>query len=502
MNNHVLVIGAGYLGLPIAACIAAGHMRAVPEHVRLIDISADRIESIREFMLGNGEDPLGEPFLDATLDDAAQRLRLFASNSETLQDHILWADVIFVCVGTPGLKICDLDDHRTGLISDNISQIAEIVVDVANRSGVTKYLAVRSTCPPHQMEMIADLIESNTDHVLFAHIPEFLREGHAVNDVMVPSRVVVGSRHSEPDIAAMVSYVIPGDAFEPASAPSPDDKPVVRVMHMLPGEAALVKLGSNTLLAQRVAFAYRMASLTEAVSEHANYRRVLAGIAADDRIGSGGLLPGLGPAGPCLVKDSYHLCHMSDRSAFEPIANALKDSANNLANRVVSSEGSNIIFCGVGFKPDSDDWRNSNMVEVVIGVLMRLVISGSTDRRVQIWSRHSSDEDVIDLNRHLKSEVVYRVGQNNMDVSFSSILDDIVFCDYSEDPDPYDIVVVGTVLPPSFIVRLMSGDGRKTVLDPFLLVKDFHVRAMKARGIRYWGLGVGEQYPKTPWVRR
>ena len=119
------VIGAGYVGLTTAACLAqVGH-----------DVFCSESDAEKLSKLQNGVMPLFEPHLEDVIETVRKIGRLRFGSTE---DAIAWGDAIFICVGTPPLaqwrrrpvchrrsrasdcKACDRvsaghrEEHRTG----------------------------------------------------------------------------------------------------------------------------------------------------------------------------------------------------------------------------------------------------------------------------------------------------------------------------------------------------------------------------------------------------
>ena len=178
MDNalRVSVFGAGYVGLVTAAGLAAiGH------HVLCVDVDERKIAS-----LTSGEVPFFEPGLPEMIARgvASQHLR-FTSSVNLAIDH---GQVIIIGVGTPPLSSGAAD----------LSQVLSVATSIGKQIQSRAVVVVKSTVPVGTSELVHDAIHDELirrgDSVAFsvASNPEFLKEGDAVRDFMVPDRIVIG----------------------------------------------------------------------------------------------------------------------------------------------------------------------------------------------------------------------------------------------------------------------------------------------------------------------
>ena len=108
---QISVIGAGYVGLTTAACLAEiGH------HVLCADNDQSKLDK-----LNAGRLPFFEPYLDSlvTRNAAAGRLQ-FTSPA----DAIAKGDAIFICVGTPPLENGEADLSAIESVARTIASTA------------------------------------------------------------------------------------------------------------------------------------------------------------------------------------------------------------------------------------------------------------------------------------------------------------------------------------------------------------------------------------------
>jgi len=167
------VIGAGYVGLTTAACLAQiGH-----------DVFCSESDAQKLAQLQNGVMPFFEPHLEDVIKNGKKSGRLrFGLTDEA----ITWGDVIFICVGTPPLANGDAD----------LSAIEGIARLIAKRASGYRLIIEKSTVPVQTGEQLQKhLSVHSTDRLQYdvASNPEFLREGTSVEDFLHPDRIVVGA---------------------------------------------------------------------------------------------------------------------------------------------------------------------------------------------------------------------------------------------------------------------------------------------------------------------
>lgn len=194
--------------------------------------------------------------------------------------------------------------------------------------------------------------------------PEFLKEGVAIKDFMLPDRVVVGSDSERAKGIMLRLY-----------------QPLIRVDHPIVftdiKSAELIKYAANAMLATRISFMNELSHLAEAVG--ADIKKVALGMGLDKRIGSRFLQADAGYGGSCFPKDvqalihslKEHGCQARILSAVEEVNNDQKLSLMPKVARLVGDlAGKKIAVWGLTFKPKTDDIRCSPAL-LMVGELQR-----------------------------------------------------------------------------------------------------------------------------------
>ncbi len=344
----ISVIGCGYLGAVHAACMAEiGH------DVVGLDIDRRRIES-----LSAGLAPFHEPGLPELLarNVAHGRLRFTTDPSQ-----IAGADLHFIGVGTPQLA------GQLGADLSHVDAALETILEHAGDRDATPALIVgKSTVPVGTAQRLVDRIADVGGRFLLAWNPEFLREGHAVEDTLHPDRIVYGLPEDRQDGATARALL--DECYAPQVAAG---TPVVVSNYPT---AELVKVAANSFLATKISFINSMAELCDATG--GDVTRLAEAIGYDERIGSKFLQAGIGFGGGCLPKDIRAFMARAEELGVDEALTFLQEvdainlrrrqHAVALAEEAVggSLQGKRIAVLGITFKPDTDDLRDSPALDI------------------------------------------------------------------------------------------------------------------------------------------
>ena len=320
------MIGTGYVGLVTAAGFAE-----LGSEVYCVDIDAEKIERLRR-----GEVPIYEPGLEELLARNAERLHFSTDLGEALEH----ARLLFVAVGTPPTYSGDADLSAVHAVVD--------AIPASDRHA----LVMKSTVPCGTGAAIQRVFgERGKDGAALRLLPEFLKEGSAVEDFLHPDRVVVGD---DGDWA--------GDAVVELYAPL--QAPLVRTDI---ASAEMVKLASNAFLATKISFINEIANVCEETG--ADVVEVARGIGLDERIGPKFLQAGIGYGGSCFPKDVNALKQLAGNSGYHFQLLTAVIEVNELQKRRVigklhkhlgSLVGKRVALLGLAFKPNTDDMREAS----------------------------------------------------------------------------------------------------------------------------------------------
>ncbi len=343
------VIGTGYLGATHAVCMAELGYEVVG-----LDVDAEKVGR-----LAKGEVPFYEPGLPELLAKhlTDPRLRFTTSYEEAAE----FADVHFVCVGTP---------QKKGEYSADLRYVEAAFTSLSPHLSRKALVVGKSTVPAGTAARMEKLMRSltPTKDVELAWNPEFLREGFALQDTMHPDRLVFGvnSDWAEQQLRA-------------AFAPMIEEGTPVIVTDFATAE--LVKVAANSFLATKISFINAMAEVCEATG--ADVTALAEAIGHDERIGHRFLRSGLGFGGGCLPKDIRAFIARAGELGVDQAVSFLREVDEiNLRRRARTLElgldlvdgtyrGTRIAVLGAAFKPNSDDIRDSPALDVAASIERR-----------------------------------------------------------------------------------------------------------------------------------
>lgn len=326
---RVGVIGAGYVGLTTAVCMAErGHDTVC------VDVDAARVRQ-----LAAGVATIDEPQLPELLERGLRTRTLhFTTGCADLADR----DVVFICVSTPSLP-------------DGSADLRAVDSAVAGLAGAVRpgtVAVLKSTVPVGTARQVGEQLRDNGIPVISS--PEFLRESHAIDDFRHPDRILIGS---DDDAAAdtVASLYPPG-----------------RVLRTSPESAELAKYASNAFLAVKISYTNSLARLCARVG--ADIADVTRCMGADVRIGTHFLQPGPGWGGSCLPKDTAALLQIGRRYGVR-LPEVESARATNAAQTVYIADTvaravdppiaeARVTVLGLTFKANTSDVRDSPALTV------------------------------------------------------------------------------------------------------------------------------------------
>jgi UDPglucose 6-dehydrogenase len=338
----VAVVGAGYVGLTTAACLAD-----LGNQVSVVDIDHEKIRALRRHRLHFYEPGLQEV---VERNSRAGRLRFTTDYREAIPG----AEFAFVAVATPEGARGEAD----------LSYVERAAACIAETLDGPLIVVNKSTVPIGTGDIVSAVIKRQAAgfHVEVVSNPEFLREGSALRDFMAPDRVVIGAHSRE--AAEQVAKL-----YEPLAAPT-------LIYNLYTAE--MVKYASNAFLATRISFINEISRICERVD--ADAKLVAEGMGLDKRIGSQFLDAGIGYGGSCFPKDVKALAAIAEKYDYHPeLLNAVMEI--NRDQRILAVEklreclgtlrGQVVGLLGLAFKPNTDDMREAPSIDIARALLKR-----------------------------------------------------------------------------------------------------------------------------------
>ncbi len=336
---NVAVIGTGYVGLVVGACLAeAGN------DVVCADVSETKIAQLRR-----NEMPIYEPGLEPLVvrNQGEGRLKFTTDVGAAVTE----ADVIFIAVGTP--------PGEDG--SADLQHVLDVARTIGRHMTRPKIVITKSTVPVGTAAKVREAIAQHTSERF--HVcsnPEFLKEGAAIEDFMKPDRVIVGV--DSPEAASVLAELY---------------APFVRtgnpLIFMDITSAELTKYAANAMLATRISFMNQIAELCETAG--ADVALVRKGVASDPRIGPAFLFPGPGYGGSCFPKDVKALIKTAEDMGVSLDVLKAVEAVNQRQKRRLFEKlktllgpalsGARVAVWGLAFKAETDDLRESPAIDLI-----------------------------------------------------------------------------------------------------------------------------------------
>ncbi|NUB93043.1 UDP-glucose/GDP-mannose dehydrogenase family protein [Haloterrigena sp. SYSU A558-1] len=340
----VSIIGSGYVGTTIAACLAdLGH------DVLNVEIDEDIVATINA-----GEAPIHESGLEERIaEHAGTNLR-----ATTDYDEIRETDVTFLCLPTPQTDdgALDLAPMRAG--AESLGRT------LAEKDGDHLVVVKSTVLPGTTEEVVAPILEEESgrrigDGLEIAMNPEFLRMSTAVEDFLEPDKVVIGA--SSEGAGATLR-----ELYDPILEREETDLVETDVR-----EAELIKYANNAFLASKVSLVNELGNVAKEYG--ADAYEVLAAVGLDDRISERFMRSGLGWGGSCFPKDVNALRAGAREQGYDPdLLDAVVSVNDEQPRRLVALlaehvplEGARVAVLGLSFKPGTDDVRKSRALDVI-----------------------------------------------------------------------------------------------------------------------------------------
>ena len=345
----ITFVGHGYVGLVTAAVFAD-----LGNTVWVVGRTKEKIDNLKK-----GKAPFYEPGLEELVKRNVDAGRLLFTLN--YGEAVTPSEIIFICVGTPSKPSGEAD----------LTSVYEAAESTGKALVGYKVVVTKSTVPPGTNKKVAEILERvkpKGASFAIASVPEFLREGTAINDTLHPDRVVIGTTSKRAEELLLELH-----------------KPIDGKSVLCNTETAeLIKYASNSLLSTKISFANSIAFLSECVG--ADAEKVLDGVGLDRRLGRSFLYAGVGYGGSCFPKDVKALIAIAadygyNFSILKAVEEVNKEAVIRFTEKILHHfggklKGKTLAVLGLSFKPDTDDMRAAPSV----GIIGALIAGGATIR--------------------------------------------------------------------------------------------------------------------------
>ena len=226
-------------------------------------------------------------------------------------------------------------------------------------------IIVKSTViPGTTIEVVKPILEKNNlkesiDFDLLTN-PEFLKEGSAMQDTILPHSIVIGGTNIEAikKLTNLYKSVY---------------KKKQKIVETNNVTAEMIKYANNAFLATKISFINSIANICQKLPG-TNIDKVAEIIGMDPRIGGQFLKAGPGYGGSCFPKDLQALISFSNSVGYKPeLLTAVHNTNNNqikiimdlITKNISILKNAKIGILGLAFKENTDDIRESVSVNLI-----------------------------------------------------------------------------------------------------------------------------------------
>ncbi|KAL7955786.1 nucleotide sugar dehydrogenase [Trichoderma compactum] len=377
--RNICCVGAGYVGGPTAAVIAFQN-----PHIKVTVVDRD-VTRIRRW--NSRHPPIYEPGLHDIVRiarDGGRETDISGQSSEGIASekgetkvarregnlffstdvagHIAEADIVLVAVNTP------TKERGVGAGSATDMTAFEAVTGfVAQYAREGAIIVEKSTVPCRTAQLVADTLAMHRPGVHFEILsnPEFLAAGTAVNDLLYPDRILIGSAPTPSGKRAAEALLEVYAAWVPRE----------RILTTNVWSSELAKLVANSMLAQRISSINSISAVCEQTG--ADVDEVARAIGVDPRIGNKFLMAGIGFGGSCFKKDVLNLVYLADTMGLPEVGEYWRQvvkmneyARDRFTNRVIKClnntlVGKKVTILGYAFKKNTSDTREAPALEMI-----------------------------------------------------------------------------------------------------------------------------------------
>ncbi|KAF4125469.1 UDPglucose 6-dehydrogenase [Geosmithia morbida] len=374
--KNICCVGAGYVGGPTASVVAYQN-----PHIRVTVVDRDETR-IRRW--NSQHPPIYEPGLRDIVRIARDGGRRTAFSSDpddpdaadlTIAERpanlffttdvaksISEADIVLVAVNTPtkyrGVGAGSATDMTA------FEAVTSVVAQYAREGAI---IVEKSTVPCRTAQLVADTLSMHRPGVHFEILsnPEFLAAGTAVNDLVYPDRILIGSAPTPSGKKAAEALVGVYAAWVPRD----------RILTTNVWSSELAKLVANSMLAQRISSINSISALCEQTG--ADVDEVSKAVGVDPRIGNKFLVAGIGFGGSCFKKDVLNLVYLADTMGLPEVGEYWRQvvkmneyARDRFTNRIIKClnntlVGKKVTILGFAFKKNTSDTREAPALEMI-----------------------------------------------------------------------------------------------------------------------------------------
>jgi len=342
MNKTITIIGLGYVGCVVSACLSKLGYKIIG-----VDKDSSKVDKINKGLPTIIEDSISEMIKTGVNENSISAVN-------NISDAVKHSSCTFLCVNTPNTDTGELNHEFL------FTAAKEVALALENKNSY-HVIVIRSTVSPGSGELIEAIVEEESglrrgqDFDVISN-PEFLREGSAVKDFFDPGMTVLGINKTFNPIG--VDYL--KDIYSQVNAP------IFEVQREV-GET--IKYVSNSWHAVKISFANEVSKIVNTLGVDPHELMKLFCQDKKLNISEKYLSPGFAYGGSCLPKDILGLLSLGVKNNIKtPLLQGTIDCNNDVVDNafklIQSQNSTKLAFFGLSFKESTDDLRGSQLVKL------------------------------------------------------------------------------------------------------------------------------------------
>ncbi len=368
----ISVFGLGYVGCVSSAAFAhMGH--------KIIGVDLNKI---KVGLINDGKSPIVEKNLGKYIKAGIKNKRLRATTDT--EDAVLNSDVSLICVGTPSKKSGGLDLKYT-------KAVCEAIGKTLKKKKGNHIVIFKSTMLPGSAEdVLTPVLEKASGKKVgkgfdVVSNPEFLRESTAIYDFFNPPSTVIGANNKK--AADTVEKIYKG-------VKGPFVKTTIKT-------AEMVKYTDNCFHGLKAAFGNEIGDVCKKVGVDGHELMRIFCLDTKLNLSPYYFKPGFPFGGSCLPKDVRGMNAEAKKVGLSlPILkNIIPSNRNQIdicTNMILNTKKKNIGILGLSFKADTDDIRESPIIDIIHNLRKKRKNVMIYDSNVLTAQKFGANKDVIE----------------------------------------------------------------------------------------------------------
>lgn len=333
----ISIIGTGYVGLPTGIGLA----KEGNHNIILVGRKKEKIDFINK-----GKSPIYEKGMDSLLNELVKKKKVTAITD--ISFALNNSEVTMIAVGTPSKEDGSIDLSQVETISKQLGE------ELKNKKEYHLFILKSTVVPGTTEEVMIPLLEKHSGKKIgkdfgACMVPEFLREGIALEDVFKPDRIVIGEYDKKS-----------GDLSEKIYK----DFDVPKLKTNLK-TAEMIKYASNSFLTTKISLINEIGNICKKLGIDAD--KVSKGVGLDNRISPKFLNAGIGFGGSCFPKDVKAIRAKAKELNVETkiLDGVLEVNDKQPLKLLEHISNTKIGLLGLSFKPQTDDIRDARSIIII-----------------------------------------------------------------------------------------------------------------------------------------